>query len=93
MGQAINHQQLQAPISVNMNDLKDIKCNCGGDVFHNVMKMKALPALYSATGQAGFVQLQCFRCLNCGNVYTGEEMAKAVQSCRHLNKSDNGTFT
>lgn len=57
-------EQMQA-VNVNLNDLKDVVCECGEDVFMSVAQYKILPALYSQTGKPALVARPCLQCSNC----------------------------
>jgi len=67
-----------APINININDLKDIVCECGNKVFHSVIQAKFIPALYSQNGQPGMLQRPCFMCTECGKTMPVDEMINGV---------------
>jgi hypothetical protein len=65
-------------INININDLRKLACpKCKeGFTFMQVFDVRAIPALISPAGQAGamFNQLG-FACMQCGEVYTNQQLA------------------
>jgi len=62
-------QGQQARLSVNLDDMTDVKCEqCGSEYFRPAMLMKRLSPLVSPTGKEQLMPIQIFRCDDCGHV-------------------------
>jgi len=61
-------------VTVDLFNLKTIKCHCGGELFESVMLLKEVPAIMSPNGQEMEYAVQLLRCISCGDVrYPGNE--------------------
>ena len=63
-------------VRVNLNDLKEFRCECGCNVFDDVCRYRVVPALYSQTGQPMLLKIPCSICTSCSKVLTQEEILK-----------------
>ena len=62
-------EPVTANININPNDIKNMKCGCGNDIFVTVQNLKFISPFYTGTSKpAGFkVEMNC--CLECGILY------------------------
>jgi len=65
---------LQQPIQVDLSKLKTVVCSCGKLFFEPVQSYKVVPSIYSPTGKPQLVAMNYFRCIECGSVYSPEDI-------------------
>jgi hypothetical protein len=73
-----NLPQSPLNVKVNINDLKTVLCDCGGQYFDRVYMYKVIPAVYTPLGKVQLLAVQCIRCVKCGAVRTEEDVLKGV---------------
>lgn len=64
------------PIRVDLSKLKSVLCACGKMFFEPVQTYKVMPALYSPTGKPQLIAMNHLRCIECGNVYSADDVLK-----------------
>jgi hypothetical protein len=64
------------PIHVDLSKLKSVLCACGKMFFEPVQTYKVMPALYSPTGKPQLIAMNHLRCIECGNVYSADDVLK-----------------
>ena len=53
-------------MKININDLEEIKCQCGSPFFEQLFACKRIPVLQSPTGKEEIMPIPFFVCKSCG---------------------------
>lgn len=61
-------QPVPRDVKVNIDECEAIKCECEGEEFDIVYKIKKIPALLSRSGGEELLSLAYFRCIKCNKV-------------------------
>jgi len=61
-------QQKVVNLNVNPDDLKDILCECGHDIFVSAARIKKVPAIISPDGQEKYLTIPVSVCMKCDGV-------------------------
>jgi len=82
----------QPAIRVNINDLPQIRCNCGGTLFTTGMQLRYSGPLISANGKSTIVQVPSgWVCVNCGqpnNFQYTDELADIIKKPEEMAQPD-----
>lgn len=58
-------QEKIGQINIQVDELKNVVCECGCKFFQPAIEIKSVPAIISKTGSDEFIAMQTFVCLNC----------------------------
>ena len=59
-------KQMGIPPEVNPDDLQDIVCECGSELWEQAMKLKKMSAIVSPDGQEKIAMVPVLVCKKCG---------------------------
>jgi hypothetical protein len=65
-------------VVVNLNDLSQLQCACGGITFSHVSQFRVVPTIYSNTGKPSLFQVKCLKCLNCNVIYSLDLVMQSI---------------
>lgn len=71
-------------ININVNELKDIPCECGSLYFSQLVRIKHVSALQSPDGKEGRVNMTGMVCVECGKSDT--------EAMKHFEKKQKEEF-
>ena len=76
----------KANINVNPNDIANMRCTCGNDIFVPVMNLKFVSAFITGAGKPAGIKVEMLACLGCGILYPAVMDQSDVK--KHASKPD-----
>jgi hypothetical protein len=77
---------IQAHVNVDVNQLENVKCACGNQIFMNLYQLKHVSAFFTNTGKASGIEMKMYVCINpkCGLMFGGAiEQAEVKKLARN----------